>query len=94
VIGSLFGSLPLGFAQPLVLLGLLTLPLLWWLLRLIPPQPRRIDDELDVGIPDDEIRIEPFGDAPLPLTEAGERRRRGPADSAGGAGDDHALVSK
>jgi Domain of unknown function (DUF4159)/Aerotolerance regulator N-terminal len=36
-------GLPLGFAQPLVLLGLLSLPVLWWLLRLIPPQPRRID---------------------------------------------------
>ena len=35
--------LPLGFAQPLVLLGLLSLPVLWWLLRLIPPQPRRIE---------------------------------------------------
>jgi hypothetical protein len=35
--------LPLGFAQPLVLLGLLALPVLWWLLRLIPPQPRRVD---------------------------------------------------
>ena len=34
--------LPLGFAQPLVLLALLALPVLWWLLRLIPPQPRRI----------------------------------------------------
>src|SRR6187549_3744479 len=32
--------LPLGFAQPLVLLGLLSLPVLWWLLRLIPPRPR------------------------------------------------------
>jgi len=36
-------SLPLGFAQPLVLLGLLTLPVLWWLLRLVPPRPRRIN---------------------------------------------------
>ena len=35
-------GLPLGFAQPLVLLGLVSLPLLWWLLRLIPPRPRRI----------------------------------------------------
>jgi hypothetical protein len=35
--------LPLGFAQPLVLLGLLSLPVLWWILRLIPPQPKRID---------------------------------------------------
>jgi hypothetical protein len=34
---------PLAFAEPLVLLGLLSLPVLWWLLRLIPPQPRRID---------------------------------------------------
>ena len=42
MIGSLFGSLPLGFAQPLVLLGLLSLPVLWWLLRLVPPRPRRI----------------------------------------------------
>jgi hypothetical protein len=37
------GSLPLGFAQPLVLLGLLSLPMLWWLLRLVPPRPRRIN---------------------------------------------------
>src|SRR5262249_56072602 len=36
-------GLPLGFAQPLVLLGLLSIPVLWWILRLIPPQPRRID---------------------------------------------------
>jgi hypothetical protein len=35
-------GLPLGFAQPLVLVGLLSLPLLWWLLRLVPPRPRRI----------------------------------------------------
>jgi hypothetical protein len=39
---SLIPWLPLGFAQPLVLLALLGLPVLWWLLRLIPPQPRRI----------------------------------------------------
>jgi hypothetical protein len=36
-------GLPLGFAQPLVLLGLLSLPVLWWLLRLIPPRPKRIE---------------------------------------------------
>jgi Domain of unknown function (DUF4159)/Aerotolerance regulator N-terminal len=35
-------GLSLGFAQPLVLLGLLSLPALWWLLRLMPPRPRRI----------------------------------------------------
>ena len=39
----MIGSLPLGFAQPLVLLGLLSLPILWCLLRLVPPRPRRID---------------------------------------------------
>jgi hypothetical protein len=36
-------GLPLAFAQPLVLLGLISLPVLWWLLRLIPPRPRRIN---------------------------------------------------
>jgi hypothetical protein len=36
-------GLPLGFAEPLVLIGLLTLPALWWLLRLVPPRPRRVD---------------------------------------------------
>ncbi len=35
-------ALPLVFAQPLVLLGLICLPALWWLLRLVPPRPRRI----------------------------------------------------
>ena len=39
----MIAGLPLAFAQPLVLLGLLGLPVLWWLLRLIPPRPRRID---------------------------------------------------
>ncbi|MFY9763257.1 MAG: DUF4159 domain-containing protein [Xanthobacteraceae bacterium] len=37
------GGIPLGFAEPLVLIGLITLPVLWWLLRLIPPRPRRLD---------------------------------------------------
>jgi Domain of unknown function (DUF4159)/Aerotolerance regulator N-terminal len=39
----MIGGLPLGFAEPLVLIGLLTLPALWWLLRLIPPRPQRIN---------------------------------------------------
>ncbi|HVZ51442.1 MAG TPA: DUF4159 domain-containing protein [Pseudolabrys sp.] len=39
----MIGSLPLAFAQPLVLLGLIGLPILWWLLRLVPPRPRQID---------------------------------------------------
>ena len=36
-------SLPLTFAEPLLLLGLLSLPVLWWLLRVMPPRPRRIE---------------------------------------------------
>src|SRR6202034_970767 len=39
----MIGGIPIGFAEPLVLIGLLTLPVLWWLLRLIPPRPRRLD---------------------------------------------------
>src|SRR3982751_6222555 len=35
-------GLALSFAAPL-LLGLLGLPMLWWLLRVIPPRPRRIE---------------------------------------------------
>lgn len=32
----------LAFGQPWVLLGLLTLPVIWWLLRATPPAPQRI----------------------------------------------------
>jgi Domain of unknown function (DUF4159)/Aerotolerance regulator N-terminal len=39
----MIGSLPIAFAQPLMLIGLVSLPVLWWLLRLMPPRPRRID---------------------------------------------------
>src|ERR1700719_1866965 len=39
----MIAGLPIGFAEPLVLIGLLTLPVLWLLLRMIPPRPRRID---------------------------------------------------
>ncbi|MBV9531928.1 MAG: DUF4159 domain-containing protein [Bradyrhizobium sp.] len=38
----MFG-LPLSFTEPLLLAGLLSLPLLWWLLRVMPPRPRRIE---------------------------------------------------
>src|ERR1700737_1319305 len=34
---------PLSFAEPLLLLGLFSLPVLWWLLRVMPPRPRRIE---------------------------------------------------
>ncbi|WP_298965614.1 DUF4159 domain-containing protein [uncultured Methylobacterium sp.] len=36
-------GLPLSFAAPLALVALLALPALWWLLRVTPPQPKRID---------------------------------------------------
>src|SRR6202158_4376314 len=35
--------LPLTFAEPFLLLGLLSLPALWWLLRVMPPRPRRVE---------------------------------------------------
>ncbi|MCA6106444.1 DUF4159 domain-containing protein [Bradyrhizobium sp. CNPSo 4026] len=36
-------GLPLSFAEPMLLLGLVSLPALWWLLRVMPPRPRRIE---------------------------------------------------
>ncbi|MGA9300747.1 MAG: DUF4159 domain-containing protein [Bradyrhizobium sp.] len=36
-------GLPLSFAEPMLLFGLLSLPVLWWLLRVMPPRPRRIE---------------------------------------------------
>src|SRR5580698_2879853 len=39
----MIGGLPLSFAEPALLIGLLSLPVLWWLLRVMPPRPRRID---------------------------------------------------
>ncbi|MBK3425497.1 BatA domain-containing protein, partial [Methylobacterium ajmalii] len=38
----MFG-LPLGFAAPAALAALIALPALWYLLRVTPPRPRRID---------------------------------------------------
>jgi hypothetical protein len=35
-------GLPLDFASPILLTALLALPVLWWLLRLLPPRPRKI----------------------------------------------------
>jgi len=35
----MFG-IPLAFASPWILLGLITLPVIWWLLRLTPPRPQ------------------------------------------------------
>ena len=40
---GMIAGLPLAFAEPLLLLGLLSLPALWWLLRVMPPRPRRIE---------------------------------------------------
>jgi hypothetical protein len=39
-IGSWLGGI--SFAAPWLLLGLVVLPVLWWLLRLLPPAPRRL----------------------------------------------------
>ncbi|WP_029352542.1 DUF4159 domain-containing protein [Bosea sp. 117] len=39
---GLFGSFPLAFSTPLILGALVGLPLLWFLLRLVPPRPRRM----------------------------------------------------
>ena len=39
----MIGGLPLTFAEPLLLIGLLSLPVLWWLLRVMPPSPKRVD---------------------------------------------------
>jgi hypothetical protein len=33
---------PLGFAAPLALIGLIALPVIWWLLRVTPPAPHRV----------------------------------------------------
>ncbi|HEX5777220.1 MAG TPA: DUF4159 domain-containing protein [Xanthobacteraceae bacterium] len=38
----MIAGLPLAFTAPFILLGLIALPLLWWLLRLVPPRPRRV----------------------------------------------------
>ncbi|MDB5567195.1 MAG: LytTR family transcriptional regulator, partial [Tardiphaga sp.] len=38
----MMAAFPLAFAEPLLLLGLLSLPVLWWLLRVMPPRPQRI----------------------------------------------------
>jgi hypothetical protein len=39
----MIAGLPLSFAEPLLLLGLLSLPVLWWLLRVMPPRPKRVE---------------------------------------------------
>jgi hypothetical protein len=40
---SMIGFGALQFLSPLALIGLLALPLLWWLLRLTPPAPHKLD---------------------------------------------------
>jgi Domain of unknown function (DUF4159)/Aerotolerance regulator N-terminal len=39
----MIAGLPLSFAEPMLLVGLLSLPALWWLLRVMPPRPKRIE---------------------------------------------------
>ncbi len=38
----MFGLGALSFVAPVALLGLIALPIVWWLLRVIPPAPRRV----------------------------------------------------
>lgn len=55
----MFGTL--GFAAPLLLLALIALPLLWWLLRAVPPAPikRRFPGiALLLGLTDDETQTD------------------------------------
>ncbi|WP_114966728.1 DUF4159 domain-containing protein [Alkalilacustris brevis] len=52
---------PLGFTAPALLLGLLALPLLWWLLRAVPPAPvvRRFPGvALLLGLRDEETQAD------------------------------------
>jgi len=52
---------PLGFAVPWLLLGLILLPILWWLLRAVPPAPvRRMFPgvALMLGLTDDETQTD------------------------------------
>ena len=46
----MIAGLPLSFAEPVLLLGLLSLPLLWWLLRVMPPRPRRDRISADAAV--------------------------------------------
>ncbi|MCJ8138800.1 DUF4159 domain-containing protein [Falsirhodobacter halotolerans] len=51
----------IGFAQPLILLALIALPLLWWLLRATPPAPirRRFPAvALLLGLRDDQVQAD------------------------------------
>ena len=39
----MIAGLPLSFAEPMLLLGMVSLPVLWWLLRVMPPRPQRVE---------------------------------------------------
>jgi hypothetical protein len=48
---------PIAFLSPLLLAGLLALPVIWWLLRTIPPRPRRLEfppTRILIGIDSDD----------------------------------------
>jgi hypothetical protein len=52
---------PIGFTAPWLLLGLIALPVLWWLLRAVPPAPvRRVFPgvALLIGLTDDEAETD------------------------------------
>ena len=57
----MFSSLPLAFANPALLTAFLALPVLWWLIRALPPKPKRLAfppvrllADLDLGDPPPE----------------------------------------
>src|SRR5258708_12662402 len=68
----MIAGLPLSFAEPFLLLGLLSLPVLWWLLRGMPPRPRRIEFPptrlvLDIAPKGETPSHTPWGLTPLRL---------------------------
>ena len=72
----MIAGLPLSFAEPLLLLGLLSLPVLWWLLRVMPPRPKRIEFPPTRLLFDIRPKEETPSRTPWWLTAAAARRRR------------------
>ena len=61
----MIAGIPLSFAEPLLLTGLLSLPVLWWLLRVMPPRRLRRKflavPPLRLGRTVAECRLAPLG---------------------------------
>jgi hypothetical protein len=93
----MLSSLPVTFAAPWLLLALPALPVLWWLLRVTPPAPRRQDFPAigllrDLPAPEETPARTPWWLLALRLLAAAlviiglARPVWGPAASGGGAG--------